>query len=193
MLLNFDMKTDYTGERIHLKIKVCGADDKDGIRSNGQIYVQEESDRIKFSKFTKCSPKSGHPVSNITQVYLANLENIFWLSPRGNGRDCYRTWEALHFGRIPIVMSSELDSLFNRLPVLIIKSWDDITEDKLIKTFKDFSLKRRFGYFYFEKLQFSYWRDLILKESAYSPDNRSKVRRCFHPTTNVNNTFRFKK
>ena len=52
----------------------------------------------------------------------------FILSPRGAGLDCHRTWEAMYVGTIPIVLSSSIDSIYEGLPVLIVKSWDEITE-----------------------------------------------------------------
>ena len=53
----------------------------------------------------------------------------FVLSPHGMGLDCHRTWEALALGHIVIVPSSSLDLLFEDLPVVKIKRWDDITSE----------------------------------------------------------------
>ncbi|HEY6766457.1 MAG TPA: hypothetical protein VI386_16995 [Candidatus Sulfotelmatobacter sp.] len=55
----------------------------------------------------------------------------FVLSPHGMGLDCHRTWEALALGHIVLVPSSSLDSLYVDLPVIPLKSWDDITPDAL--------------------------------------------------------------
>ncbi|HEY2411100.1 MAG TPA: tetratricopeptide repeat protein [Pirellulaceae bacterium] len=59
------------------------------------------------------------------------LQHRFVLSPLGNGLDCHRTWEALCLGCIPIVRSSPLDKLWEGLPVWIINSWSDVTEDSM--------------------------------------------------------------
>jgi len=61
----------------------------------------------------------------------------FILSPRGAGLDCHRTWEAMYVGTIPIVLSSSIDSIYEGLPVLIIKSWDEITESFLERKYKE--------------------------------------------------------
>jgi hypothetical protein len=53
------------------------------------------------------------------------------LSPQGNGIDCHRTWEALALGCIPIVKTSQLDPMFEGLPVMIVKDWRDITKEML--------------------------------------------------------------
>ena len=51
----------------------------------------------------------------------------FVLSPRGNGLDTHRLWEALHVGAIPIVKSSSLDPLYEGLPVLVVQDWREVT------------------------------------------------------------------
>ncbi|CAF1348209.1 unnamed protein product [Didymodactylos carnosus] len=66
-------------------------------------------------------------------TYLDDVGNSkFVLSPQGNGLDCHRTWEALLMGAIPIVHTSELDFLFRDLPVVIVKSWSEISENYLL-------------------------------------------------------------
>jgi hypothetical protein len=55
------------------------------------------------------------------------MQYKFVLSPVGNGVDAHRTWEALLAGSIPIVESSVRDSMYEGLPVLILKSWSDLS------------------------------------------------------------------
>jgi hypothetical protein len=77
----------------------------------------------------------------------------FVISPHGNGLDCHRTWEAIALGCIPIVKTSPLNSLFEDLPVLIVNSWTDVTQDLLNQTIhKKFKL---------EKMKLQYWMDKI--------------------------------
>ena len=97
-----------------------------------------------------------------SELYLLNLRNYqFVLSPPGNGPDCHRTWEALLMGCIPVVITGPFDKLYDGLPVLILKSWDDLTPMHLIMAYKRF----RYGHhrFAFEKLFTPYWLDLIDK------------------------------
>ena len=77
----------------------------------------------------------------------------FVLSPHGNGLDCHRTWEALALGCIPIVKTSPLDSLYNDLPILIVKEWSDVTQELLNKTIEEYKTKQ----FNLEKLKLNYW------------------------------------
>uniref|UniRef100_A0AC35FHL1 Exostosin GT47 domain-containing protein n=1 Tax=Panagrolaimus sp. PS1159 TaxID=55785 RepID=A0AC35FHL1_9BILA len=66
--------------------------------------------------------------------YLENIKNSqFVLSPPGNGIDCIRTWEAIIFGSIPIVKRSYLMPLYDRLPVMVVKDWHEVTEESMKK------------------------------------------------------------
>jgi len=90
--------------------------------------------------------------------YLKDLCNSqFVLSPRGNGLDCHRTWEALLMGAIPIVRTSSLDPLFEDLPVLIIEDWHMITESYLKEKYIEIKSKSNNQ----EKLFFKYWLESI--------------------------------
>ena len=55
----------------------------------------------------------------------------FAISPQGNGLDCHRIWEMLVIGVMPIVRRSNLDPLFDDLPVLLVDDWSEITKEKL--------------------------------------------------------------
>lgn len=64
--------------------------------------------------------------------YLKEMASCkFVLSPAGLAPDCYRNWEALLVGSIPVVKRSQLDPLFEGLPVLIVDDWEDITQEFL--------------------------------------------------------------
>jgi hypothetical protein len=90
--------------------------------------------------------------------YLIDLgSSEFVLSPRGNGLDTHRLWEALYMGSFPIVKTSTLDSLYEDLPVVIIQDWNEVTEAFLDKKYKEMSSKK----FSFEKLDAAYWFKLI--------------------------------
>ena len=76
---------------------------------------------------------------NFNEIHRFYTDYQFVLSPRGNGVDCYRTWEALLFGSIVITKTSALDDMYikNNLPVVILQEWDELNfediEDKLQK------------------------------------------------------------
>ncbi|CAF4236812.1 unnamed protein product [Rotaria sp. Silwood2] len=67
------------------------------------------------------------------ETYLEHVGNAkFVLSPRGNGLDCHRTWEAFLMGAVPIVRKSELDPLFVKTRSVIIDDWSELTEKFLL-------------------------------------------------------------
>ena len=49
----------------------------------------------------------------------------FVISTHGNGLDCHRTWEIIFLGGIVITKTSSLDEIFQNLPVVIVKDWDE--------------------------------------------------------------------
>lgn len=90
--------------------------------------------------------------------YLIEMaQSKFVLSPRGNGIDCHRTWEALLMGSIPIVKTSSLDPLYEKLPVLIIDDWHQINEEFLEDKYKEMNSKK----YDLQRLYSPYWLDLI--------------------------------
>jgi hypothetical protein len=66
-----------------------------------------------------------------TQLWKKWGEYAFVLSPHGAGLDCHRTWEALACGNIVLVPSSPLDCMYEGLPVIPIKDWNDISPRNL--------------------------------------------------------------
>lgn len=95
-------------------------------------------------------------------------EYAFVVSPHGNGLDCHRTWEALCVGCIPIVKTSPIDVLYDRLPVLIVKDWSDINASFLKDQLEKFS-KMHFDY---DRITLKYWMDTIHSKKHKGGGNR---------------------
>ena len=66
--------------------------------------------------------------------YEFTNKSCYTLSPRGNGEDCHRFYEAIYLDSIPIVKKTNtaFDKLYNIFPCLIINDWNEITEELLI-------------------------------------------------------------
>ena len=92
-----------------------------------------------------------------TECWAIHGHFAFEACPHGNGLDCFRTWEALALGTIPIVKRSSLDPLYedNGFPVVIVSSWSEITEENLARWQKQ--LSDRFGASLDDKLSLAYW------------------------------------
>ncbi|MDR3550950.1 MAG: hypothetical protein P4L31_06060 [Candidatus Babeliales bacterium] len=81
----------------------------------------------------------------------------FVLSPTGDMCDCYRHWEALLAGSIPVVHASSLDAIFQDLPVVIVDDYKEVTEEFLYKKYDELKDKK----YNFRKLYMQYWVDKI--------------------------------
>lgn len=90
------------------------------------------------------------------------IRHAFVISPHGNGLDCHRTWEALCLGCIPIIKTSGLDPLFEDLPVWIVNSWSEVTEENMKRKINE--LRERT--FREERLTLEYWRGRIYSAKA---------------------------
>lgn len=115
--------------------------------------------------------------------YLEELAaSAFTLSPRGWGPDCYRTWEALFVGTIPVVkrgqyggteyskkilrtmspsqraVHAQLDKLYEDLPILVIDDWDEINKEFLEKKYKEITSRK----YNLEPLFIDYWRSVMM-------------------------------
>jgi hypothetical protein len=166
LLLNFQRMTDPTELRSRVWEVLCN--------------------RSFTSSFTICIDKpTGVNISALPSIYARNRQYPFWLSPRGNGLDCHRTWEALYLDVIPIVWNSTLDPLYVDLPVIIIKDSDDITEPFLRAKLREIATNKAKSptVYRFEKLRFSFWRHLILSKSRHSIITTKRINQCWRATT----------
>ena len=103
---------------------------------------------MKRKRFVK--RESGVPLNK----FLSELrKSTFVLSPAGNGIECHRTWESILVGTIPIMLGSPYrpvckhdnnvfcegyKELYKDLPVIIVRDWNEVTEDFLRKKLEEF-------------------------------------------------------
>jgi hypothetical protein len=100
------------------------------------------------------------------RIYMKELKEYkFCLSLPGKGLDCYRTWEALTVGVIPIVLNTELSVLYNDLPIIVINNINEISEVFLTKKFQE--IKNNICFYNFEKLKSIYWINIIEKNKIF--------------------------
>ena len=77
------------------------------------------------------------------------------LSPLGLETDSVRTWEALVLDCIPIVEHTFLDPSYDRLPVVMVHDWAEVTPAFLEKKYEE--LKDRKS----DEIYFDYWHDML--------------------------------
>jgi hypothetical protein len=85
------------------------------------------------------SPVQRDTPEQLIRYYSRIASHRFVLSPEGNGVDCYRTWEALYLGAIPIVMVSPTMSAFGDLPILFTEDYSELTEAYLERRWEEMS------------------------------------------------------
>ena len=81
------------------------------------------------------------------------------ICPEGHGIDTHRTWETLYLNSIPIEIRNINNSFYEDLPICLVDSWEEITEDFLNKEYNRINEKK----YNLEKLDFNYWLKKIKK------------------------------
>ena len=95
------------------------------------LYRPEKRQRVLSKVLTnECVVFQTKPLPR-KQLWRKWGEYAFVLSPHGRGLDCHRTWEALCCGHMVLVPSSPLDSLYEGLPVIPIKDWNEVTPQNM--------------------------------------------------------------
>jgi hypothetical protein len=172
VLINFHPDTDRTGLRSRITKDMC-------LKTNRHRY-----------SFVKCiSKRSGVHIKKLPQIYERNRQYPFWLSPRGNGIDCHRTWEALYLDIIPIVWNNSLNVLYENLPVVIINDYKELNENFLHEKLNEISRKKlsKEKVYQFEKLYNAYWRRLILDKSRHRENKNvhKRINQCWTATRTI--------
>lgn len=93
----------------------------------------------------------------LQKFYFDLAAHKFVISPRGNGVDCHRTWEALYLRTIPIVKRSTHMDEFSDLPIFFVNDWSEVCYNELNK-FYDRVENELFN---LNKMKLSYWRRVI--------------------------------
>jgi len=94
--------------------------------------------------------------------YLEELScHKYCLCPEGNGIDTYRFLECIYTGVIPIVFDSPAMRYLSDLPILIIKTLDDLSYDNLTSNYE--SIKSKINDEGMRKAKVSYWTNEINK------------------------------
>ena len=115
----------------------------------------------------------GHhvPTQEGREQFLRDIRNhSFVLCPRGAGIDTHRLWETLYMGSIPIVKNDVAHENWLDLPILFIDSWDQVTEEFLLRE-KNRIEGMRWNR---SKLHSSYWINYIHENRNNPRRNRLK-------------------
>lgn len=99
--------------------------------SNDLVYcnfsLHTHFNRRNVKKILADNPRCVFDQGKTFQQYRDAMQQCrFVASPRGNGIDCHRTWEALYFGRIPVVERHFMYDAWNFLPIIQIDDWNQL-------------------------------------------------------------------
>ena len=90
--------------------------------------------------------------------YLEEISgHRFVISPPGHGPDCYRHWEAMYLGSIPVVERCVNMACYSNYPMILIDDWSQVSPEFLEAEAAKIE-QRNFNR---EQLLFEYWKDLI--------------------------------
>jgi hypothetical protein len=127
-------------------------------------------DRLRGAPWASLDISDDHREDPADQIrfYAQTASHRFVLSPEGSGIDCYRTWESLYLGAIPIVMVSPTMSAFGDLPILFTEDYSELTEAYLERRWEEMSRRS----FEVERLLSSYYLRRFLASVAALKDPR---------------------
>lgn len=158
---NIDMKMNFTKQDKDLLYSRMTLENSDNCFHERE-GIRRQAVEILLSK--------GIKVDTSLKPYDEYLDEIinhkFCLSLPGKGMDCYRTWEALTLGVIPIVMKTKhMDYIYDDLPVVVIDDIEEISVEFLTKEFERISTC--IHTYNYKKLTSSYWIDRILEDTFF--------------------------
>lgn len=95
--------------------------------------------------------------------YLDNIYNhCFVICAPGNGFDTHRLWETLYCNTIPIHKKSVNTSYYEDLPICFIDEWEQLLDENFLLTEYNNIISKKFN---LNKLNFNFWKNLILTEA----------------------------
>tara|TARA_R110002020_G_scaffold378887_2_gene589919 strand:+ start:2022 stop:2828 length:807 start_codon:yes stop_codon:yes gene_type:complete len=101
---------------------------------------------------------------SVERSYIKYINDILnhkmVVCPRGNApAETHRFWETLYLGRVPIIKKNRGNSFFTELPVVVLESWDDLTNLDFINSQYEKVKNNSKDMLYIE-----YWKSRILNE-----------------------------
>ena len=134
-------------DRAYLNFHIGGPTEKAEYKAHRQAI---------HDRFAECSW-----VTNASRVpprqYLEEMESHrFIISPPGHGPDCYRHWETMYLGSIPVAERSVSMNCFADFPMILVDDWADVSFEFLQQEAAKISARP----FQRSRLFFEFWKDL---------------------------------
>lgn len=141
-------------EFLYSRMSICNSD-----------YCFHEFTRIRrkvFDDLEKKGFKLQKDLIDAHKYYDELVKYKMCLSLPGAGLDCYRTWECLFLGVVPIILKTQgLYDMFKDLPVIIIEDFTVLTKDILYEEYIKVLKRINNNEINWDKFHCSYWIKLI--------------------------------
>jgi len=128
-----------------------------------KVYCNFRDTHFNRGKVRDALLRGGSAVVDCCSTYLDYVnkvkEYLFIASPRGNGIDCHRTWEALYFGSIPLVDRHFMYDSYKDLPIIQVDDWNNLPVDEMREWAERYKNNQCFRNV--ETLTLTYWVEKI--------------------------------
>jgi hypothetical protein len=134
-----------------LDLPLIAVDKSNSVYCNFSLYTHHNRENVKniLTSNGACVFDSGKSFKDYRDAMQLHR---YVASPRGNGIDCHRTWEALYFGCIPVVEKHFMYDSWDFLPIIQIEDWNKL--DDVINNMSNLVIDRKY-------LDIEYWYTLI--------------------------------
>jgi hypothetical protein len=113
-------------------------------------------------EYIKTTPFKFQPLRPWREYINLLSQYKYTIEPFGRCMDGYRVWESLCVGTIPIVFRSPINELHEKLPILIIDNFNQLTPEYLEIQYP-IMLKRQYE---MERMDMAYWKEKILSTAC---------------------------
>lgn len=101
---------------------------------NDKVWAKKQDEYMNYSPEKATNFKNQETIQKRLDYYATLKQTKFTVCPIGAGIDTHRVYETLYFGGIPIIKTSFLDPMYERLGgCWIIKDWSEVTEEECNK------------------------------------------------------------
>lgn len=122
------------------------------LMNHGMNTNREERQKV-YNLFKPMSWVTTYDKTTYEQFYKLLASYKFVFNPMGNCFDNHRMWEAFYLGCIPITKRSVMTSFYEDLPMVIIDSWEQVTQEFLLEEYN----RIQNTVWNLDKLWFPYW------------------------------------
>ena len=104
------------------------------------------------------------PLEDYSQLVF---KNYFLINIPGHGNDCYRVWEAILMGTIPVIeRGMGFDRTVYKLPVLLVDDFADLTVAMLQQAYIEALYWSHKNVWEYSRMTTSHWKDLMMTVSV---------------------------